>query len=100
MRLFYTKSVDIYRLNSVLGKESYSKNGTIKGYLAPITAKEMFLTEGNPSQSYKLIADLSADIKRTDRVAYNGDNYLVTGVQRYDFGVTRRTEALLELLNS
>lgn len=100
MRAFFTKTIEVYRLSSTDSKETYSKNGDINGYIAPMSAQEAFVSEGNPAQQFKLVADFGADIKKTDRLTYNGQNYLVTGIQRPDFGAMRRTEALLELFNS
>ena len=90
----------VYRLASSSSKESYAENGTIKGAIYPLTADSAFLTEGNPSQSYKLITDYESDIKKTDKITYDEIDYIVTGIQKFDFGAMRRTEALIEKFNS
>jgi len=101
MRVFYTKTITVYRLTIVSNAtEGYVQYGDIKGSIFPLTAESAFLTEGNPSQSYKLMADYNTDIKKTDKVNHNGTDYIVTGIQRFDFGAMRRTEALLEKFNS
>lgn len=100
MRVFFTKTADVYRLSSTNSKESYSKVGSINGYIAPMSAQEAFVTEGNPAQQFKLVADLNFDLKKTDKLLYNGQYYLVTGIQRHEFGAMRRLEATLEQFNS
>ena len=100
MRLFFNKDVTVYRLARADSKESYAEYGTIKGFIVPITAEASFLTEGNPAQTYKLIADYDTDIKKTDKLIYDNESYVITGIQRFDFGAVRRQEALLEKFNS
>jgi hypothetical protein len=100
MKAFFTKSISVYRLASASSKESYALQGTILGYIAPMSAQEAFITDGNPAQQYKLFADYSADVKKTDRLTYDGISYLVTGIQKFDFGAMRRLEASLEQFNS
>jgi hypothetical protein len=100
MRFVFTKTISVYRLTDASDKESYSLDGTIKGYLTPISAEDAMLTEGNPAQTYKLITDYSSDIQRGDKLTYDGADYIVSGIQRHDFGATRRTEAICQQFNS
>ena len=102
MRVVLTQKFTVYRLNdvSLSDRETYSENGEIKGYLTPISAEQAMLTEGNPAQTYKLIADYSADIKKTDRISRNDVDYTITGIQRFEFGALKRTEAIVQLFNS
>jgi len=100
MRVFYTKTISVYRLADASSKESYSLNGTITGFIAPIGAEDAFLSEGNPAQQYKLITDYSSDIKKTDKLTYNEEDYIIKGIQKFDFGSLRRIEAVLEKSNS
>ena len=102
MRVTLTQKFTVYRLNdvSLSDQEAYSENGTVKGFLVPITAEQAMLTEGNPAQTYKFIADFRSDIKKTDRISRNDVDYIVTGIQRFEFGALRRTEAIVQLFNS
>ena len=102
MRVVLTQKFSVYRLSSasLSDTETYSYNGEIKGYLAPISAEQAMLTDGNPAQTYKLIAEYSADLKKTDRITRNDVDYTVSGIQRFEFGATRRTEAIVQLFNS
>lgn len=100
MRVFFTKTITVYRLADSSSKESYSLNGTINGFIAPVGAEDAFLSEGNPAQQYKLITDYSSDIKKTDKLTYDSEDYIVKGIQKFDFGAIRRIEAILEKPNS
>lgn len=100
MRVFFTKVITVERLASAGGKESYASNGTVKGYIAPLSAQEAFVTEGNPAQQFKLVANINSDIKKTDRLTHNGQTFTVTGTQKHEFGAMRRLEANLEQYNS
>ena len=100
MKVFFTKTISVYRLASANDKESYALNGTIKGFLTSIGAEDSFITEGNPAQSFKLITDYGNDIKKTDKLTYDGDDYIVTGIQKFDFGAIRRIEVVVEKFNS
>jgi hypothetical protein len=100
MRLFFTKQVTVFRLVAASSKETYTENGTINGFIVPISAEDSFLTEGNPAQTYKLVADYGADIQKTDKLTYDDEDYIVTGVQKFDFGAVRRKEAILQKFNS
>lgn len=100
MRVFFTRTISVSRLTSASSKESYGANGTIKGYITPLSAQEVFVSEGNPAQQYKLITGLTSDVKKTDRITCDGVTYIVTGVQKYEFGAMKRMEAHLEQFNS
>jgi hypothetical protein len=102
MRVLFTQKFKVYRLNdvSLSDKEVYSYNGEIKGYLAPVSAEQAMLTEGNPAQTYNLITDFHSDIKKTDRINKDNVDYIITGIQKIDFGATRRIEAIAQLFNS
>ena len=100
MRFLFTKTISVYRLAAASSKESYSLNGTITGYILPIGAEDAFLSEGNPAQQYKLITDYGTDLKVTDKLTYDGSDYIVKGIQKFEFGAVRRIEAILEKLNS
>lgn len=101
MRFVFTKVVTVYRLAIISNAtEDYVEYGSITGYIVPITAEDSFLTDGNPAQTYKLIADYDADIKVTDKLTYDSVDYIITGIQKFDFGATRRKEAILQKFNS
>jgi len=100
MSVFTNKIASVYRLTLASSKESYVLNGVISCYVTPLSAEDAFLGEGNPAQSFKLITDYSSDIKKTDKILYDSQNYIVVGMQKFDFGGTRRIEAILELFNS
>jgi hypothetical protein len=100
MRVFFTKPITVYRLQDASSKESYVLSHTIKGMIVPISAESAMLTDGNPAQSYKLAADYNSDIKKTDKLTYNGTDYIVTGIQSIDVFSLRRKEAILEVFNS
>lgn len=100
MRFLFTKTLSVYRLASASSKESYTLNETITGRILPIGAEDAFLSEGNPAQQFKLITDYGSDVKVTDKITYDGDNYIIKGVQKFDFGAIRRIEAVLEKFNS
>jgi len=100
MRCFFTKVITVERLTSADGKEGYTAHGTITGYIAPLSAQEAFVTEGNPAQQFKLVTDINSDIKKTDRLTYNGQTFIVTGTQKHEFGAMRRLEANLDQYNS
>jgi hypothetical protein len=100
MRVFFTKTISVYRLAAANSKESYALNGTINGFIVPMGAEDAFLSEGNPAQQYKLITDYASDVKKTDKLTYDGDDYIITGNQKFDFGAIRRVEAILEKFNS
>jgi len=101
MRLFFTKQITVYRL-AVLSNatEDYAEYDRINGFIVPISAEDSFLTEGNPAQTYKLVTDYGADIKKTDKLTYDNEDYIVTGIQKFDFGAVRRKEAILQKFNS
>ena len=100
MRFIFTKTISVYRLASASSKESYSSNGTITGFILPIGAEDAFLSEGNPAQQYKLVTDYESDVKVTDKLTYDSVDYIVKGIQKFEFGAVRRIEAILEKLNS
>lgn len=100
MRAFFTKKITVYRLSSASDKETYSENGEIGGMIVPLSAQEAFVTEGNPAQQYKLVTGYDSDVKKTDKLLYNEQYYIVTVIQKFDFGAMRRMEANLTLFNS
>lgn len=100
MRVFFRSTIDVYRLSSANDKETYSLNGQIKAYIAPLSAEDSMLTEGNPAESFKLITTQNADIQKTDRITHEGENYTVSGIKTYGFGAVARKEAILTKFNS
>ena len=66
----------------------------------PITAEDAMLTEGNPAQTFKLVTDSASDIRKTDKLAQNGVEYVVSGIQSFGFGALKRKEAILHQFNS
>ncbi len=106
MKFLFNKKFTVERLmdedDIYYEKETYVSHGEIKGALVPISAEDVMISDGNPSKSSKLIAELSADLKETDRITYNGKVYTVKGIQRFDYGVGSldRIEAIIEELNS
>jgi len=102
----FTKTFTVERLTDeddiYYEKETYIPNGEIKGALVPISAEDVMLSDGNPSKSSKLIAELGTDLKETDRVTINGKKYTVKGIQIFDYGIGSlgRIEAIIEELNS
>ncbi|RJQ67336.1 MAG: hypothetical protein C4519_24375 [Desulfobacteraceae bacterium] len=100
MRVFFRNTIDVYRLASADNKESYGISGQIKAYIAPLSAEDTMLTEGNPAESFKLITTADADIKKTDRITHNDENYTVSGIKTYGFGALARKEAILTKFNS
>lgn len=100
MRFCFTKEITVYRLSASSSKETYSENGNIKGYIAPISAEDAMLTDGNPSQTFKLVTDYDSNIEKTDKLLYDGEYYIIKGIQKFNFGALRRKEAILEQFNS
>ena len=101
MRVFFTKSATVHRLTLLSNAtEDYLEYGDIKCFIVPISAEDSFLTDGNPASSFKMITEYDTDILKTDKVVYDGENYIITGIQKFDFGAMRRKEALLEKFNS
>lgn len=100
MRVFFKNKMTVHRLADASDKESYSENGEIRGYVAPISAEDTMITEGNPAQSFKLITDFASDIKKTDKIYYDEEYYIVKGIQKFKFGALKRKEAILEQFNS
>ena len=100
MRVFFTNTIELYRLADASDKESYAKESDIKGYIAPASAEDVMLTEGNPAQSFKLITELYTSVIKTDKLIYSGDEYIVIGVQEFGFGALRRRSIMLEKFNS
>ena len=101
MRLFFSKEITVSRLTLISNAtEDYAVYDTIYGLIVPISAEDTFLTAGNPSQTYKLVTDYDTDIKKTDKLTYNDEDYIISGIQKFDFGAVRRIEAILEKFNS
>lgn len=101
MRVFFKKTATVSRLAMLSNAtEGYAECGDIKCFIVPLRAEDTFLTEGNPAQSYKLVTELDSDIKKTDKITYNDEDYIITGIQKFDFGAMRRQEAMLEKFNS
>ena len=100
MRVFFTQTIELYRLTDASDKESYERQNDIKGFIAPIGNEDVMLTEGNPAQSFKLMTERTTDVKKTDKLSYNGDNYIVTGIQEHRFGALSRKSIMLERFNS
>lgn len=100
MRVFFSKTIELWRLTDASSKESYVKQSDIKGYVAPIGAEDVMLTEGNPAQSFKLITELYTVVKKTDKIVCDSTAYIVTGIQDYRFGALTRRSIMLEKFNS
>lgn len=106
MRVFFTQSATVERLTDTPAqdKESYVvQSGTIKCFLLPIGAEDVMLSEGNPSQSFKMFCDKDANVRETDRVTVNSETYIVKGMRRYIMGLlgaVEYKELMLEKLNS
>lgn len=100
MRVFFTKTIELHRLVDSSDKESYERQDDIKGYIAPASPQDVMLTEGNPSQSFKLITEERTDVKKTDKLVYEDESYIVTGIQKFSFGALSRRSIMLEKFNS
>jgi len=100
MRVFFSKTIELWRLKDASSKESYERQNDIKGYVAPISAEDAMITNGNPSQSFKLITDLYTDVKKTDKLVCYETDYIVTGIQDFRFGALTRRSIMLEKFNS
>lgn len=104
MRIFFSKSVDIYRLATTTGnKEAYggTKNGTIECGIIGISPDDVVLSEANPAQSAVLYTDPASDIKVTDKVVDGSDTYIVKSIKQpnqiLSIGYKR---AIIEKMNS
>ena len=58
------------------------------------------LTDGNPAQSFKLMTERTVDVKKTDKLIWNNESYIVTGIQEFRFGALSRKNIMLEKFNS
>lgn len=100
MRVFFTQTIELYRLTDASDKESYVRQDDIKGFIAPIGNEDVMLTEGNPAQSFKLMTEQRTDVKKTDKLVSNGESYIITGIQEHRFGALARKSIMLENFNS
>lgn len=100
MRVFFTQTIELYRLIDASNKESYERQNDIKGFIAPVGAEDVMLTDGNPAQSFKLMTERTADVKKTDKLIWNDESYVVTGIQEHRFGALSRKNIMLEKFNS
>lgn len=87
MKLFFTKTATVYRLADDAGttkKETYSStaNGTILGALMNAKPEDTMLGEGNPSKSMTFFCDIYSDLKESDKIVIDGENYIVRGVSK------------------
>lgn len=104
MRVFYNKSVSVYRLTAESGsKENYgaSPAGTIECAIVAISADDAVLSEGNPASSAVLYCDEAADIKSTDKVVDGSVSYIVKNVKiPNDLLTLSFKRAIIEKMNS
>lgn len=82
MRTFFKYPVAVERLAADgTDKESYATNGTIYGCFVGATPEDAMISEGNPATSIVLLCEQNSDVKVGDRVTYNGESYIVSGVK-------------------
>ena len=81
-------------------KETYVANlSNISCLIEPLNAEQVALADGFLFKNYAMYFDDSVDIVATDRVVWNSDEYIVKGVNYYQYGKHQHKKALLELPN-
>lgn len=86
--MFNETTFSIWRLSAVSGnKKSFQDTGnTLSGLAGPVDTEVVMLTEGSFSKSYKITSDnFDADVKDGDMLKGGGAEYMVKGVQKFDF---------------
>lgn len=82
MRRFFKYAITVERLSAEAGnKEAYASQSTIYGWLTNASPEDAMLSEGNPATSAVLICEQNSDVRVSDRITYNGEKYIVTGVK-------------------
>jgi len=84
----FTKTVEVRHLSDEGGnKEGYpvAADLTTTGFLAPLSAEDVALSEGQYSKEHKLLTPI-VDIRESDKLVINGTSYKVSGIKKFDFG--------------
>ena len=102
MRFAFNKKMAVYRLvsSSDNKKETYTSIGVIQGSIMSIKAEDTLLSEGNPAGMLKLYTEIYSDIKESDKVEYDGQEYIVKNVRKLDLGRLERIEAIIIKTNN
>ena len=86
MRFAFNKKLTVYRLVSgpENKKESYSLVGEIQASIMSIKAEDTLISEGNPAEMFKLYTEIYSDIRESDKVECEGQNYIVKAIRKPD----------------
>lgn len=96
MRFIFDKVITVNRPTLYSATEEYGEVGTIKGFIMPVKAEDVMLTEGDPAKSFKLFCDIHEDLKEADKVVdEDGEIYIVKTIRKFSFKSLSRIEAFI-----
>lgn len=99
-RVFFDEEFQQYRLaDNIAGvTEQYELLGTIMGSARPIKAEDSVLTDGIPAETFRFYAESYIDIKETDKIVKDGQEWIIKDVKRYSLKNIERVDCFMTLI--
>lgn len=95
MRFIFDKTITVHRPTLYASREEYFVVGDIKGFIMPVKAEDVMLTDGDPAKSFKMVCDLNEDVKEGDKIVCDSVTYIIKTIRRFDLRSLSRIEAFI-----
>lgn len=95
---FLTQTASVQRLTKITGtkKENYQSVGSILCMIQPLGAEETRIVEGVFGKTFRMFCHLNADIKDTDKITVDNQDYLIKGISDYHYGTIPHKEVVIQ----
>jgi len=96
MAMTFKHTGTILRATMVNDRSTYTSIGTTQAFLQPLDNQSTALLNMEFGQAYYVYLPVGTNIKKSDRIAIDGEIYGVRGVKKYTFGGLAHYRALVE----
>jgi hypothetical protein len=89
MRALFTQDFAIKRLTHTLGKSTWSVVGGGVGFFKAMADEMALINNVQVGQGHVLMVDLDTDIRNTDKIGIDDEDYTVKGISKHKmYGLT------------